>query len=103
MRSNSFPTSPTFILMLSNRNHSEKFACWVLTVALTICGVCAADLPVANPASMIATPPGSIVVNSSDVVEMEKLRMTKEAAKLEREEAEFKEGVLKLQKKLMDA
>jgi len=89
--------------MPSNRNHLEKSSYWVIAVALTIGGVCASDLPTTNPASMIATPPGSIVVNSSDVVEMEKLRMTKEAAKLEREEAEFKEGVLKLQKKLMDA
>ena len=89
--------------MLSNRNHLQKTAYWVLTGALTICGVRAADLPTANPASMIATPPGSVVVNSFENVELEKLRITKEAGKLEREESEFKEGVLKLQKKLMDA
>ena len=69
----------------------------------TMWGVVAADIPPANPASMIATPPGSVVVNSFESVEMEKLRIAKEAGKLEREEAEFKEGVLKLQKKLMDA
>ncbi len=72
-------------------------------IVATICGVVAADIPPANPASMIATPPGSVVVNSFESVEMEKLRIVKEAGKLEREEAEFKEGVLKLQKKLMDA
>ncbi|MFZ0435234.1 MAG: hypothetical protein WAL87_04585 [Chthoniobacterales bacterium] len=72
-------------------------------IAATMCGVVAADISPANPASMIATPPGSVVVNSFESVEMEKLRIAKEARKLEREEAEFKEGVLKLQKKLMDA
>lgn len=72
-------------------------------IAATICGVVAAEIPPANPASMIATPPGSVVVNSFESVEMEKLRIAKEVGKLEREEAEFKEGVLKLQKKLMDA
>jgi tetratricopeptide (TPR) repeat protein len=74
-----------------------------LTSWVAISGLFAADLPPANPASMIATPPGSVVVNSFEGVEMEKLRMAKEVGKLEREEAEFKEGVLKLQKKLIDA
>ena len=69
----------------------------------SISGLFSADLPPASPASMIATPPGSVVVNSFESVEMEKLRMTKEVGKLEREETEFKEGVLKLQKKLIDA
>lgn len=68
-----------------------------------MCGVVASDIPPANPASTIVTPPGSVVVNSFESVEMEKLRIAKEVGKLEREEAEFKEGVLKLQKKLMDA
>jgi tetratricopeptide (TPR) repeat protein len=72
-------------------------------IGVTMCGVVASDIPPANPASTIVTPPGSVVVNSFESVEMEKLRIAKEVGKLEREEAEFKEGVLKLQKKLMDA
>jgi len=74
-----------------------------LASGFSICRVYSADLPVGNPASIIATPPGSVVVNSFESVEMEKLRMTKEVGKLEREEVEFKEGVIKLQKKLVDA
>ena len=74
-----------------------------LASGFSICRVYSADLPVGNPASIIATPPGSVVVNSFESVETEKLRMTKEVGKLEREELEFKEGVIKLQKKLIDA
>jgi tetratricopeptide (TPR) repeat protein len=74
-----------------------------LKSGVSICRLYAADVPMANPASVIAAPPGSVVVNSFESVEMEKLRMTKEIGKLEREEAEFKEGSIKLQKKLIDA
>jgi tetratricopeptide (TPR) repeat protein len=56
-----------------------------------------------TPANVVATPPGSVTVNSFESVELEKLRMSKEASKVEKEEAEFKEGVIKLQKKLIDA
>jgi tetratricopeptide (TPR) repeat protein len=70
---------------------------------LSAVGLLAADLPPANPGAMITTSPGSVVVNSFESVEMEKLRMAKEVGKLEREETEFKEGVIKLQKKLIDA
>lgn len=90
-------------MIRSNNRPPQQAAGWILMIVATICGVVAADIPPANPASMIATPPGSVVVNSFESVEMEKLRIVKEAGKLEREEAEFKEGVLKLQKKLMDA
>jgi tetratricopeptide (TPR) repeat protein len=89
--------------MRSNKKSLQHVADWILVIAATMCGVVAADIPPANPASMIATPPASVVVNSFESVEMEKLRIAKEVGKLEREEAEFKEGVLKLQKKLMDA
>jgi tetratricopeptide (TPR) repeat protein len=76
---------------------------FLIIFVLSAVGLLAADLPPANPGTMIATPPGSVVVNSFESVEMEKLRMAKEVGKLEREEAEFKEGVIKLQKKLIDA
>lgn len=44
-----------------------------------------------------------VVLNSSENVEMERLRMMQEAGKLEREEAAFREQVLTLQKKLTSA
>lgn len=76
---------------------------FLIIFVLSAVGLLAADLHPANPGTMIASPPGSVVVNSFESVEMEKLRMAKEVGKLEREEAEFKEGVIKLQKKLIDA
>jgi hypothetical protein len=91
------------IVRRSNKKYLQYATDWMLMIIATMCGVVAADIPPANPASTIVTPPGSVVVNSFESVEMEKLRIAKEAGKLEREEAEFKEGVLKLQKKLMDA
>jgi tetratricopeptide (TPR) repeat protein len=102
MRSNSSELFSPIVIYLSKKSLKHA-AGWILMIAATMCGVVAADIPPANPASMIATPPGSVVVNSFESVEMEKLRIAKEARKLEREEAEFNEGVLKLQKKLMDA
>lgn len=61
------------------------------------------ELAPITPANVVATPPGSVIVNSFESVELEKLRMAKDASKFEREEAEFKEGIIKLQKKLIDA
>ena len=61
-----------------------------------------ANLGTASPPS--ATPPTvlnqPVVVNSSEKVEMERLRLTEEAAKTVREEADFEAQRAKLQKKL---
>jgi hypothetical protein len=54
--------------------------------------------PLGQP-GVIAQP---IMVNSFENVEMERLRLAEEIAKMERDEADFREQVLKLQKKLAD-
>lgn len=83
--------------------------CTTFTVVCTIfllvniTGVNAADTSTIPQGSTVVTPPGTVVVNSFESVEMEKLRIAKEAAKLNQEEAEFKEGLVKLQKKIIDA
>jgi len=100
-------------MQISYKKTAFIVAVWALE-ATAIQSVFAVDLPSANPANLIATPPRSADeliatppksgdVNYNTAVEMEKLRMVKEVGKLEREEVEFKEGVLKLQKKLIDA
>ena len=87
-------------------NQTSYFAiisAWAIIIASLAHTLLAVDPTTANPGSVIATPPGSVVVNSFESVEMEKLRIAKEAGKLTQEEAEYKEGVLKIQKKLIDA
>ena len=64
-----------------------------------------ADAPVVNLPAGQAVPPVSqtVMTNSFESVEMEKLRIAKEVGKLSVDDADFNEAVVKLQKKLAEA
>ena len=62
-----------------------------------------AQAPVAPGIPVTLTVPQTVVMNSFETVEMEKLRIAKEVGKLAKDDADFEEAVIKLQKKLAEA
>jgi len=62
-----------------------------------------AQTPVAPVLPSTFTGPQTVAMNSFESVEMEKLRIAKEVGKLAKDDADFEEAVIKLQKKLAEA
>jgi hypothetical protein len=84
-----------------------RLSAWYVVMVCTFpfARLFSADAPVVNFPAGQAAPPVSqtVMTNSFESVEMEKLRIAKEVGKLSVDDADFNEAVVKLQKKLAEA